>query len=53
MLITDTNHTFAIFNYDDIQWYASTTLGGNPETGTGGKAAKVSKEKFIIYYLKK
>ena len=28
-------------NYEDIQWYASTTQGGNPETGTGGKAAKV------------
>lgn len=38
--------TFAVFNYEDIKWYAATSQGGNPETGTGGKAAKV-KSKFI------
>lgn len=41
MILTNTNHTYAVFNYEDIQWYASTSQGGNPETGTGGKAAKV------------
>jgi hypothetical protein len=40
-ILTNTNYTFAIFNYEEIEWYASTSQGGNPETGTGGKAAKV------------
>lgn len=42
MIVTNTNHTFAIFNYENIEWYASTSQGGNPETGTGGTAAKVN-----------
>jgi len=33
--------TFAIFNYEQIQWSAATNQGGNSETGSGGKAAKV------------
>ena len=40
-IVTNLNDTFAIFNYEDIKWYASTSQGGNPETGTGGKAAKI------------
>jgi hypothetical protein len=41
MIISDNYQSFAIFNYETIQWYSSTILGGNPETGTGGEAAKV------------
>ena len=41
MILTNSNYSFAIFNYEQISWYASTSQGGNPETGTGGKAAKV------------
>ena len=40
-LLSNTNYSFAIFNYEDIQWYAASSQGGNPETGTGGKAAKI------------
>jgi hypothetical protein len=48
MIISDDHESFAIFNYEEIEWYAATSLGGNPETGTGGKAAKV-----FFFYCKK
>lgn len=41
MIISDNYHSYAVFNYEHIEWYAATSQGGNPETGTGGKAAKV------------
>ena len=42
MIVSDNaNTTYAIFNYENVEWYASTNQGGNSETGTGGKAAKV------------
>ena len=44
-ILSNSNYTFAIFNYEEVNWYASTSQGGNPETGTGGKAAKV-----LIYF---
>lgn len=40
MIISDNYHSYAVFNYEHIEWYAATSQGGNPETGTGGKAAK-------------
>lgn len=41
LIISDEYHSYAVFNYENIEWYAATSQGGNPETGTGGKAAKV------------
>jgi len=36
------NLTFAIFNYEKIEWAASTEFGGNPQTGLSTThAAKV------------
>lgn len=59
VIVTDAvgNLTFAIFNYEKIEWAASTEYGGDPKTGlsTTG-AAKVSLdlsflESLIIKYL--
>ena len=47
VIVSDTNYTFVVFNYEKIQWYSPPNLGGNPETGTGGKAARV-----ILTYTK-
>ena len=38
------NLTFAIFNYEKIEWVASTEYGGDPKTGistTGGAKVKL------------
>jgi hypothetical protein len=50
-ILSNGNHTFAIFNYEEITWYAATSQGGNPETGTGGKAARVNFNKKKLNYL--
>lgn len=42
MIVSDDYQSFVIFNYDEIQWYAPPSLGGNPETGTGGLSARVN-----------
>jgi len=44
----DANMTFAIFNYEKVQWFAGTNQGANSETGRGGKAARVK----LILFLK-
>lgn len=41
MIISNDYQTFAVFNYDDINWYSAPSRGGNPESGTGGEAARV------------
>jgi hypothetical protein len=51
MIVSDDYQSFAIFNYEDIQWYASTNQGGSPETGKGGEAAKVIFVSFITFNI--
>lgn len=51
MIVSDDYQSFAIFNYEDIQWYASTNQGGSPETGKGGEAAKVIYSYFKLSLL--
>ncbi|XP_071491471.1 protein mesh-like [Diadema antillarum] len=41
VLVTDGRYSFAIFNYDDINWTTGTASGGNSDTGLGGTPAQV------------
>ena len=48
MIISDDFQSFAIFNYEHISWYSTPSTGGNPETGTGGQAARVKYLYIVI-----
>ncbi|XP_048768421.2 protein mesh-like [Ostrea edulis] len=41
ILITNGQHSFTIYNYEDIQWTTGTSSGGNSITGLGGTPAQV------------
>lgn len=41
VLITNGQHSFTIYNYEDIQWTTGTASGGNSTTGLGGTPAQV------------
>uniref|UniRef100_K1QM71 Sushi, nidogen and EGF-like domain-containing protein 1 n=1 Tax=Magallana gigas TaxID=29159 RepID=K1QM71_MAGGI len=41
VLITNGQHSFTIYNYEDIQWTTGTASGGNSTTGIGGTPAQV------------
>ncbi|XP_071476500.1 uncharacterized protein [Diadema antillarum] len=41
VLVTDGRHSFAIFNYGDINWTTGTASNGNSYTGLGGTPAQV------------
>ncbi|XP_062583134.1 protein mesh-like [Saccostrea cucullata] len=40
VLITNGQHSFAIFNYANIEWTTGTGSGGDKDTGLGGKPAQ-------------
>lgn len=41
IIITDTNHSFAIYHYGDIEWATGTASGGDSCTGLGGTPALI------------
>ena len=41
VLLTDGRFSFAILNYDDINWTSGTDSQGSPSTGLGGNPAQV------------
>ncbi|XP_062583136.1 protein mesh-like [Saccostrea cucullata] len=41
VLITNGQHSFAIFNYANIEWTTGTASGGTADSGLGGKPAQV------------
>nr|XP_022323654.1 protein mesh-like [Crassostrea virginica] len=41
VLITNGQHSFTIYNYEDIQWTTGTASRGNATTGLGGTPAQV------------
>eukprot|EP00105_Crassostrea_gigas_P046261 XP_019930409.1 PREDICTED: protein mesh [Crassostrea gigas] len=41
VLITNGQHSFTIYNYEDIQWTTGTASRGNSTTGLGGTPAQV------------
>ncbi|XP_048768432.2 protein mesh-like [Ostrea edulis] len=41
LLITNGQHSFTIYNYEDIQWTTGTSSGGDSNTGLGGTPAQV------------
>nr|XP_034303984.1 protein mesh isoform X2 [Crassostrea gigas] len=41
VLITNGQHSFTIYNYEDIQWTTGTASGGKSTTGIGGTPAQV------------
>lgn len=41
ILITDGIVSFAMFNYEEINWTTGTASGGDPLTGLGGVMAQV------------
>ena len=55
VLVTDkeTDFTVAIFNYEKIEWAASTELGGNSKTGLSTTNAAQVQLKYIFLLFEK
>ncbi|VDH94000.1 Hypothetical predicted protein [Mytilus galloprovincialis] len=51
ILISDTESTFVIYNYNRIEWTTGTASGGNADTGIGGTPAQGSQEIFLILFI--
>ena len=48
VLITDGRHSYAIFNYGNIEWTTGTASGGNWTTGLGGTPAQVTSRSIML-----
>ena len=42
VLITNGQHSFTIYNFEDIQWTTGTASGGSSSNGLGGTPAQVT-----------